>query len=136
MQALDRLGSHSAINLLALLISVMALFVGPADGPTQVDPAVIAAEQAAVRRLDELIALQERSLRETREARDYRHVLGKTTLRLEPIAGAQAIRTVFPDELIRVVDANGHWAKVEVTDYASDQLTVGWIARSRIAPPA
>lgn len=135
LQALDRLGSHGDINLLALLISVMALFIGPADDPEKIDPAVIAAEQAAVARLDELIALQERSLEETREARDYRHVLGKTTLRLEPIAGAQAIRTVFPDELIRIVDANGHWAKVEVTNYSSDELTVGWIARSRIAPP-
>lgn len=135
LQALDRLGSHGSINLLALLIAVMALFVGQADGPAQVDPAVIAAERAAVTRLDELIALQERSLEEKQDARAYRHVLRKTTLRLEPVAGAQAIRTIFPDELIRIVDANGHWAKVEVTDYASDQLTVGWIARSRIAPP-
>ncbi|MCA0367239.1 MAG: hypothetical protein LCH57_04145 [Proteobacteria bacterium] len=135
LQTLDRLGSHGAMTLLALLVAVMALFVGPADGPAQVDPAVIAAEQAAVARLNELIALQERSLEVAREAHDYRHVLGKTTLRLEPIAGAQAIRVVFPDELIRVVDTDGHWAKVAVTDYASDQLTVGWIARSRIAPP-
>ena len=72
---------------------------------------------------------------ESQEARDYRHVVRKTTLRLEPVARSLPIRTVFPDELTRVLEARGPWAKVEVHEYATDQVTIGWIARSRLASP-
>ncbi|HEY0928078.1 hypothetical protein [Brevundimonas sp.] len=135
LNALHRVGTHGAISLLALLIAVLALFVGPPDekAPPEPVPAILVAEREALARLDEIVESHKQALRESKEARDYRHVVRKTTLRLEPVAGSLPIRTVFPDELIRVLEAKGSWAKVEVHEYATDQVTIGWIARSRLA---
>jgi hypothetical protein len=39
------------------------------------------------------------------------------------------LRKVYPDDRVRVLDAAGKWAQVEVYEYHSEKVAKGWINR-------
>ena len=72
---------------------------------------------------------------DARHADDREHVryLGaRAPLRTAPNGHATMIRVVYPDQLVRVREAQGDWAYVEVYDYQSDQPISGWINRRHL----
>lgn len=70
--------------------------------------------------------------------RFIRYVHDVVNLRAEPHRGGQLIRLVYPDQPVRIIEAKGEWAMVEVFDYGSDAPVRGWISRRylRVAPPS
>lgn len=94
--------------------------------PTNADLAAVIRESQATR------AEFEADRRERAEAGErIRYVHDRTPLRAEPQAQGMVIRSVYPDQLLRVIDEQGEWLKVEVFDYQSDSATRGWISRRR-----
>lgn len=83
---------------------------------------------AVLAKLDELKAAQPPA----RDQPDMRFVHDKAWLRTAPDAKAPAIRAIYPDQPLRVLEAEDAWAKVEAYDYASDRPLVGWISRRRL----
>lgn len=83
---------------------------------------------AVIAKLDELKAAQP----PVRDQRDLRFVHDKAWLRTAPDAKAPAIRAIYPDQPLQVLEAKDAWAKVEAYDYASDRPLVGWISRRRL----
>lgn len=61
-----------------------------------------------------------------------RYIHKDAVIRTEPNKEAQELRYIYPDQLIRVVDTKGHWAKVEILDYRTEKRERGWIARSQL----
>lgn len=83
---------------------------------------------AVLAKLDELKAAQAPA----RTERDIRFVHDRAWLRSAPDAKAPAIRAIYPDQPLRVLEATEAWAKVEAYDYASDRRLTGWISRRRL----
>lgn len=83
---------------------------------------------AVLAKLDELKAAQPPA----RDQPDMRFVHDMAWLRTAPDAKAPAIRAIYPDQPLRVLEAEDAWAKVEAYDYASDRPLVGWISRRRL----
>lgn len=83
---------------------------------------------AVIAKLDELKAAQA----PLRAQRDIRFVHDRAWLRTAPDGNAPALRAVYPDQPLRVLEATETWAKVEAYDYASDRPLVGWISRRRL----
>jgi len=83
---------------------------------------------AVIAKLDELKTAQP-ALQATR---DLRYVHARAWLRTAPDAKAPAIRAVYPDQPLRVLEAGDAWAKVEAFDYASDRPLTGWISRRHL----
>lgn len=83
---------------------------------------------AVIAKLDELKAAQPAP----QTARELRYVHERAWLRTAPDAKAPSIRTIYPDQPLRVLEAGEAWAKVEAYDYASDRPLVGWISRRRL----
>ena len=83
---------------------------------------------AVIAKLDELKMAQP----PVRDQRDMRFVHDKAWLRIAPDAKAPAIRAIYPDQPLRVLETEDGWAKVEAYDYASDRPLVGWISRRRL----
>lgn len=83
---------------------------------------------AVIAKLDELKMAQP----PVRDQRDMRFVHDKAWLRTAPDAKAPAIRAIYPDQPLRVLEAGEAWAKVEAYDYVSDRPLVGWINRRRL----
>jgi hypothetical protein len=61
--------------------------------------------------------------------RDIRFVVQTAPLRNAPDAKGLILRKVYPDDRVRVLDAAGKWAQVEVYEYHSEKVTQGWINR-------
>lgn len=74
---------------------------------------------------------------QTRQS-SIRYLHRATALRAGPDTHASQLRTVFPDQIVQVVEADNVWAKVEVFDYTSDRPATGWVARKllRLSPPS
>lgn len=83
---------------------------------------------AVIAKLDELKMAQP----PVWDQRDMRFVHDKAWLRIAPDAKAPAIRAIYPDQPLRVLETEDGWAKVEAYDYASDRPLVGWISRRRL----
>lgn len=64
--------------------------------------------------------------------RTLRYVHATVNLRAEPSRGGMVIRLVYPDQLVKLVDTRGEWARVEVFDYASETPLIGWISRRHL----
>jgi hypothetical protein len=100
--------------------------------PAHDDLALILKESQATRTAFEA---ERRDRANTRER--IRYVHDRTPLRAEPKGQGLLIRHVYPDQLLRVIDEQGEWLKVEVFDYQNDATTRGWISRQRVrANPA
>jgi hypothetical protein len=84
---------------------------------------------AVIAKLDELKAIQPPP---QQPPRDTRYVHDRAWLRAAPDGLAPAIRAIYPDQPLRVLEATDAWAKVEAYDYASDRPLVGWISRRRL----
>jgi hypothetical protein len=67
-----------------------------------------------------------------REWRDVRYVIDATPLRAEPDGSSIALLTVYPDQLLRILEVKGRWARVEVISYSSGATESGWISRRRL----
>lgn len=63
-----------------------------------------------------------------------RYVHQVVNLRAEPHRQGQLIRLVYPDQPVRIIDAKGEWANVEVFDYGSDGPVRGWMSRRYLRP--
>ena len=82
----------------------------------------------------------DKTLREQRAARaaerDERVVIRSAPLRVEPDVKATAIRIVYPEDRVRVLDRKDRWARVELFDYKSEATVTGWIRRDALRVPA
>ena len=78
------------------------------------------------------VAADDAARRDGDRERHIRYIDRPAPLRVEPDAHAHLVRTVYPDQLLRVRDTRGSWAYVDVYDYASDQPISGWISRARL----
>jgi hypothetical protein len=79
------------------------------------------------------VEIQEKADKAREDEKNFiKYVIGKTPLRSEAHKGSLLIRYVFPDQLIRVIDANGNWLFVEVYEYSSDQPIRGWMYRGNV----
>lgn len=67
-----------------------------------------------------------------REWRDIRYVVDVTPLRVEPDRRSMPLLEVYPDQLLRILEVKGGWARVEVMSYGSGEPISGWINRSRL----
>jgi hypothetical protein len=96
-------------------------------GPTHTDVKALTDETHAMR-LD-----IEAAMRGDEKVHDRTRYLHQSTpLRAEPQANGQVLRTLYPDQVLRVVDARGEWVQVEAFDYHSDQPMRGWVSRRRL----
>lgn len=77
-------------------------------------------------------SLQEQKASELPEGRHLRYVHAPAPLRVEPDGKAIAIRTVYPDQPVRIEDERGGWVKVAVFDYHGDAEVIGWMARRHL----
>lgn len=66
------------------------------------------------------------------EWRDIRFVVDVTPLRAEPDRGSAALLEVYPDQLLRIREVKGSWARVEVIPYSTGEPASGWIDRRRL----
>lgn len=136
LDRLDILGRHGGIVLLSLIITVGQLADSVID---QLDDRherkMESLGEARKASLERIIVLQQQTLEQAREDRNIRGLRRRTRLRLAADAEAAVIRILFPDELVRVLDAKGVWVRVEVTDYRGG-VTEGWLPRNVLTPPA
>jgi hypothetical protein len=110
----------------AVVIGQRSLAVAEA-GPTHADVKALTDETHAMR-LD-----IEATMRGDEKVHDRtRYVHQSTPLRAEPQAHGLVLRTLYPDQVLRVVDARGEWVQVEAFDYHSDQPMRGWVSRRRL----
>ena len=65
-------------------------------------------------------------------ARYIRYVHETAVLRTDPDRTGALIRLVYPDQLLRVIEAKKGWVLVEVFDYGTDKPLRGWIARRNL----
>ena len=90
------------------------------------------------------IARHVQSLETAIRAQDVRHqaernsrvVVQSAPLRLAPDAKASAIRVVYPEDRVRLLDVKRGWALVEVFEYKSETMVTGWINRRVLRLPA
>jgi cell division protein FtsB len=68
----------------------------------------------------------------TARDRQLRYVHERAPLRLEPHREGPTIRFVYSDQVLRALEEQGDWLKVEVYDYQSEGSTIGWISRRRV----
>lgn len=96
-------------------------------------PKLVAATTALSQSIEHFEASQSAQERDTHT---IRYVRSPVLLRSGPSRDALPIRTVYPDQLVRVVAQRDGWLKAEVYDYRSDAPLLGWIARRnlRISP--
>lgn len=120
-------------TILSLRVSERSLEVAEASlkiaqaQPTNSDLAAVIRESEATRAMFEAQRLEQSDA----NAR-IRYVHDRTLLRVEPHAQGIVIRSIYPDQLLRVINENGDWLNVEVFDYQSDNVTRGWISRRRV----
>ena len=135
LDRLDILGRHGGIALLSLIIGVggiaYTVIDSLGDGHERKIEALGEAQKAS---LERIAVLQQQTLEQAREDRNIRGLRRRTRLRLAADAEAPEIRILFPDELVRVLDAKGVWVRVEVTDYRG-AVTEGWLPRNALTPP-
>ncbi|MCX5511936.1 hypothetical protein C3941_07675 [Kaistia algarum] len=110
----------------AVVIGQRSLAVAEA-GPTHADVKALTDETHAMRHDIEA------TMRGDEKVHDRtRYVHQSTPLRAEPQAHGLVLRTLYPDQVLRVVDARGEWVQVEAFDYHSDQPMRGWVNRRRL----
>jgi len=64
--------------------------------------------------------------------RHLRYVHNDVRLRVDPNAEAIVIQYIYPDQIVRVIETNGRWAKVEIIDYRTEKPLRGWVPRSTL----
>lgn len=118
-------------NLLMLVLTIIGTAagvwsaIGAADAPTAADLKTNTEEIRGLR-----ADLDARERKRAEEDRRIRHVNGPAPLRLKPNGKSPAIKRVYSDQMVRVIDERGSWLLVEVMDYQSDAVTCGWLNRN------
>ena len=116
------------LKLLNTLIAVASFYVAVmAYEQSQRDPDQQGRIQTTLEKVDQ--DLKEQNAQTEISARTHRYVHAPTPLRAEPNRDGLLLRRVYPDQLVRVIEANDRWAKVEIYDYGHDAPMVGWISR-------
>jgi hypothetical protein len=114
------------ITLLLMVLQTKLQYDGMEQGKSSATPADVQATQAEVRDLRE-------DLRRRRaDDQRIRYVTGITLLRAAPDRAAPVLLRVYPDQVLRVIEAEGAWARVEVISYSSGATQSGWIARRNL----
>lgn len=126
----DRVTVQGLIAFAALLVAVWSSVLGQlaydasADAPNKVQIEQVRSEIRSV--------ADDARRRDDDHDRHIRFIDRPALLRVGPDAHADLLRTVYPDQLLRVRDTRGSWAYVDVYDYASDQPISGWVSRARL----
>ena len=129
----DQVQQAGLIAILSLLISIAASYpdfralLNPSEPKP---PAEMVETNARLKALAEQMK-NDRDRVATEQSR-IRYVHSPSPLRVGPDRSAMRMRTVFPDQLVEVRDANGSWAKVAVFDYRSNQEAIGWMSRHNL----
>ncbi len=129
----DGIAKINAVELLTLLCAIASLWVAKvgldlseANASTQ-DVQDVEMAVAAVGREVRSLAVEQHD----RDVR-YRHVARPSLLRIGPSAQADVIMQIYEDQLLRVMDSDGEWVRVEVLSYRNEEPMVGWISRRRL----
>lgn len=126
----DRVTVQGLIAFASLLVALWSGIVAQlaynasADAPTKVQMEQVRTEVRS--------AADNAERRDGDRERHIRYIDRPAPLRVAPDAHAHLLRTVYPDQLLRVRDTRGSWAYVDVYDYASDQPISGWVSRARL----
>lgn len=126
----DEVHKAGLIAMLALLVAVHSDWVAM-NPPAQDNGSLAARLDEATR---ELKGMRQdfRNRGEAGARNPIRYVHGIARLRAEPNRGAQLIRLIYPDQLLRVIEREGDWVKVEAFDYPTDTPVRGWIHRGNL----
>ena len=132
-----------AAFLLALLVALITMrmwYLAEVSNDYQQQQIEISSSSATSVDMDEVIEAIKNSSTEisksiTKQGVDdpnVRFIHTDVRLRVEPHIEAQVIQFIFPDQIVRVVETKGHWAKVEIIDYRTEKQVRGWVPRSML----
>jgi hypothetical protein len=122
-----RNGIVAALQFIVLLVVAIQTLEVAKQGATSEDIAVLTSTVEDVR--SEVAGL--RTDGHDRDAR-IRYVHARAPLRADPCAQSPLLRMVYPDQLLRAVDQQGSWVRVEAFDYHSDKPITRWISRRHL----
>jgi hypothetical protein len=124
----DEVQRAGLIALLALLVAVHADWVAmqpqETSGPVPGKIDTLTSEVTALR--------MDIAARSAQADNGLRYVHAPAPLRADPNGKALLIRLIYPDQILRLIERNGDWAKVEAYDYPSDQPVRGWVHRRNL----
>jgi hypothetical protein len=129
----DPAQAQTILSLIMLLLMVYAIILQQEAidvaklSATSADVATATAEMRGLR--DDLTKAREE---ERREWREIRFIAKVTPLRAEADSRSMELLDIYPDQLLRVIEVNGAWARVEVIPYSSDRPVSGWINRTHL----
>jgi len=132
-----------AFFLLALLTALMTarmLYLAEISTDLQQSQLEVAQAGATSEDMGEVIEAIEKSSSEISDTlnkqaendRHIRYVHNDVRLRVEANVDAMVIQYIYPDQIVRIIEANGHWAKVEIIDYRTERPVRGWVPRSTL----
>lgn len=114
---------HVMLTIAILIISAMMLYV-----------AIYSSTPEEVQSLEPYrIEFQEKQVKVVEELKvdptDIRFVIGHWNLRTHPDTEATVITTLNRDQIVKVVEIRGNWARVNVLSYAGEDGLEGWVHR-------
>lgn len=129
-QTKDWIAQQGLLSIMIFLISVATLYethLSRLDADAALKPS--AAQHEMVNQLDEIDQALSRIEKAQTPTRDARVVIRTAPLRQLPSTKGMIVRQVYPDDPVRVITVQGGWAQVEVYEYNSEHVVVGWISR-------
>lgn len=130
----DEVRRQAIFVIATLVITYAQLHVGnealkvAQAGPTAAQLEALSSEATTVLREEQQKAREA----QRDDAQRFRQVTERCVARAAPDRDAPAIVTIYPDQLIRLIDEEGEWVKVEVFQYDTDAIVTGWTPRAKV----
>lgn len=107
-----------------------AHWIMPATDQVGVAQLEIIREEMAINQAETLAQMED-------SIQNVRFLTGRRNLRVGPDIDSDLIVTLNPDQIVRVIDVEGNWARVLVLSYAGRQELEGWLRRDGLTahPP-
>jgi hypothetical protein len=129
-QTKDWIAQQGLLSIMFFLMGVATLYethLSRLDADAALKPS--AAQHEMVHHLDEIDHALSRIEKAQAPTGDARVVIRTAPLRQLPSTKGMIVRQVYPDDPVRVITVQGSWAQVEVYEYNSEHVVVGWISR-------
>jgi hypothetical protein len=89
------------------------------------------AKELTDKRFEDMRRLLEELVEGARQARDdVNYVVERiATLRREPQAGSKKLATIYPNQVVALIDADGKWIRVRYEDLVAEEEREGWVLK-------